>query len=102
MEKTFSDLIKDSIAEEEKKLQDEEVNAKKINFSFENFKNKLKRNFFAGFGIGLVVAALAFFLFQPLTKEEIKNIKDKKVEEMSNAEIIERAKALGMEFPLAK
>lgn len=97
MDKDFSSMIKESIADEERKINSK--NDAKKEFSTESIKRKIRNNFFAGFGIGLIVAAAAFYIFQPATKEELIKKNNKEVEEMKNSEIVERAKKLGMEFP---
>lgn len=97
-DQNFSALVKESIEIEEKRMEEERQNTKKI-FDFMEFRKKLKRNFFAGFGLGLILAAAALWLFQPKTQIEEQKEKEKIASDMRNAEIIEAAKSLGMVFP---
>ena len=63
--------------------------------NIDNLKNKIKRNFFMGFGFGLMVAATAFWLFGSDNKEDAMSLESK----YTDAKIIEKAKELGMFFP---
>lgn len=99
MEKNFSDLVKESISDEEKRI----ANNSKINSKtdFNTLRRKIRQNFFVGFGAGLIIAAGAFYLFRPQENPNIIS-QENQVSEMTKEEIIKEAKILGMEFPMDK
>lgn len=104
----ISKMIEDTIAEEEKRL-DDLYEEKKSNFDlidekenkFRNFRRKIKRSFFAGFGCGLMLIALVLYFFRPITKvAQVAPIEGEPEKvELTDEEVIEKAKALGMVMP---
>ena len=104
----ISQMIEDTIAEEEQRLEDLYDN-RKSNFEmmedkpskFSHIRRKLKRSFFAGFGCGLMVIALVLFFFRPMTTvvEKAKDTEEAETVQMTDEQIIEKAKELGMVMP---
>ena len=94
MEKNFSDLIKESITDEEQRIANNSKDNSKPDLN--TLRRKVRKNFFVGFGAGLMVAAAAFFIFKPSDEP---NIVSEQTEELTKEKIIQEAKVLGMEFP---
>lgn len=80
-------------------LSDDFYNEKKESFftkeSINKFKIKVKKNFFVGFGFGLMVASIAFWIFGGNDTKDVVSLESK----YTDAKLIERAKELGMIFP---
>lgn len=104
----ISKMIKDTIAEEEKRLDDIyeykksdfDVIDEKESKSFK-WRRKIKKSFFAGFGCGLMVIAIVLYFFRPMTTvvEKGPEIEEPKVIELTDEQIIDKAKTLGMVMP---
>ncbi|MCQ2748912.1 MAG: hypothetical protein MJ246_02625 [Clostridia bacterium] len=105
---SISKMIEDTIAEEEKRLDDiyedkkshfDEIDEKKNKLVM--FRRKIKRSFFAGFGCGLMVIALVLYFFRPFTTvvETAPQLNDPEMPQITDEQVIEKAKALGMVMP---
>ncbi len=74
------------------KMDIKKTDLESLKVKLKDFKKKIKKNFFAGVGAGLIIAAISIIFIYSVSRGKI-------VSTMSNAQIIEKAKAMGMKFP---
>ena len=93
MEKNFSDLIKESITDEEQRIANNSKDNSKPDLN--TLRKKVRKNFFVGFGAGLMVAAAAFFIFKPADEP---NIVSEQTEELTKEKINSNNKNIAVNF----